>query len=290
MTIIKDKNLYYIGGVVRDEFLGVQSFDIDLCYVGNAIEYAEKSGFNILKKNPDFGTVRILLDGREIDIASTREECYPKKGHLPEVYNIGCPLKDDLKRRDFTINAIAKNTVTEEIYDPFKGQDDIKSKSLKVLHKNSFIDDPTRIVRGLKFSVRFGFDLDNTTKFLQDTYLSNINYDMSYHRLKKELVETFNLNNDAAFDKFINHGIYKLLGPEQSVPAIKGEIIQKALQGTSFNPWLIYLAFFNLSNLPLTKNEKRIIDWANKLDKEGITNNTPKESLLIKKLMEGICQ
>lgn len=289
MTIIKDKNLYYVGGVVRDEFLGTKNFDIDLCYEGNAIEYAEKKGLSIVKINPEFGTVRVLSDGKEIDIASTREETYPRKGHLPKVYNIGCSLNDDLKRRDFTINAIAKNTVTGEIYDPFNGLNDIKLKLLKVLHKDSFVDDPTRIVRGLKFSVRFDFNLDKTTKALQDNYLNNINYDMSYHRLKKELVETFNLNNAKAIDEFVNHGVYKLLGPKQTLPKIRGEVIQKAIENTSFTPWLIYMAFFDLSNLPLTKNEKRIIDWVEKLDEQNITNNTPKESILIRKLMEAKC-
>ena len=209
--ILKDKNLYYIGGVVRDEILGTTSFDTDFCYEGNAIEYAESKGLNIIKKNPDFGTVRILFNDKEIDIASTREEDYPKNGHLPVVKNIGCALSNDLKRRDFTINAMAKNTVTEEITDLFGGLDDIKSRKLRILHKKSFIDDPSRILRGLKFSVRFNFELEDETKRLQEEYLNNINYDMSYHRIKKELYETFNLNIGKAYDIFINDNILESL-------------------------------------------------------------------------------
>ena len=97
---LKDKNLYYVGGVVRDEILNTPSFDIDYCYEGNAIEFAQN--LNVIKTNPDFGTVRVLCEGKEIDIASTREESYPYAGHLPVVPTIGCPLRDDLKRRDFT--------------------------------------------------------------------------------------------------------------------------------------------------------------------------------------------
>ena len=190
---LKDKNLYYIGGVVRDELLGRKSIDIDITYVGNAIEFAKTiPNAEILQINEPFGTVRIKLDGEEIDIASTRCETYPKKGHLPIVKNIGCSLKEDILRRDFTINALAKSTLTSEIIDYTTGLEDIKTKTLKVLHDNSFIDDPTRIVRALKFAVRFGFDLDEHTKKLQNDYLKNINYDMSYKRLKKELIETFN--------------------------------------------------------------------------------------------------
>ena len=68
---------------------------------------------------------------------------------------------------------------------------DLENKKLRVLHDESFIDDPTRIIRGLKFAVRFGFELEEHTKKLQDEYLANINYDMSYKRVKKELIETF---------------------------------------------------------------------------------------------------
>ena len=289
MKALKDKNLYYVGGCVRDEILGEQSVDTDLCYEGNAIEFGNTNySGHLIKTNPDFGTIRLRLDNREIDIASTREETYPRPGHLPVVKNIGCPLADDLKRRDFTINAMAKNTVTGEIYDPFDGKSDINKKLLRILHENSFKDDPTRIIRGLKFSVRFGFELEERTKELREKYLANINYDMSYHRLKKELVETFNLNNGKAFDIFIKDGLYKLLGVNQIAPDIKGEVIQEAIKKNGFTPWIIYMSFFNPENLPLTRQEKRIKEWTDRLKNgEHATNNTPKESICIYKLLEG---
>lgn len=287
MNKLQDKNLYYVGGIVRDEILGIPSFDTDFCYEGNAIEYA-KCNFaeNIIKVNPDFGTVRILICNKEIDIASTRQEIYPNKGHLPYVSNIGCPLDEDLKRRDFTINAMAKNTLSGEISDPFGGKSDIEKKLIRVLHKESFIDDPTRIIRALKFSVRFGFELEEETRNLQENYLSNINYDISYHRLKKEIMETFNLNIGKAFDKFVEQGLYKLLGKNQQKPNIKGDVIQNKIKDTDYTPWIIYMSCFNLDNLPLTRQEKRIIEWVEKLKTEKITNNTPKESILIHNIME----
>ena len=252
--------LFYIGGVVRDKLLGRDSFDIDITYVGNAIEYCSKFG-EVVQVNPDFGTVRVevrkarvqeckpinesglsvnlqvqqpdtnlstfqpfnpstenstptpTFQPSTIDFASTRSESYPKKGHLPVVEKIGCSLKEDVLRRDFTINALAKSVATGEIVDYVGGLEDLKNKKLRVLHDESFIDDPTRIIRGLKFSVRFGFDLEEHTKQLQDEYLANINYDMSYKRVKKELIETFNLNSQKAFEKFINEKIYKLVTP-----------------------------------------------------------------------------
>lgn len=251
--------LFYIGGVVRDELLGRESFDIDITYVGNAIEYCSKFG-EVIQENPDFGTVRVNVGGREVDFASTRSESYPRKGHLPVVEKIGCSLKEDVLRRDFTINALAKSVTTGEIVDYTGGLEDLKNKKLKVLHDESFIDDPTRIIRGLKFSIRFGFDLDEYTRKLQEEYLANINYDMSYKRVKKELIETFNLNSNKAFERFINENIYKLVTENDvKIPDID---IEKLIN--DYKPeyvWLVYVGVLkDLSKLPLTKIEQKIID------------------------------
>lgn len=309
---IKDKNLFYIGGVVRDELLGRKSLDVDITYVGNAIEYCSKFG-DVLQINPDFGTVRVKIkknsplpsgevlrsaqdDNKEVivDFASTRSESYPHKGHLPVVNKIGCSLKEDVLRRDFTINSLAKNTLTGEIVDYVGGLEDLKNKKLRVLHDESFIDDPTRIIRGLKFSVRFGFELEEHTKYLQEKYLANINYDMSYKRVKKELIETFNPIRiighserseesraeellwlkpredgmyQLAFEKFINEGIYKLLTeddvklPKTNIESLVNKYL--AAQPPSFLAaiWLIYVGVLkDLSRLPLTKIEQKILD------------------------------
>ena len=271
---IQDKNLFFIGGVVRDELLGKESFDIDLTFQGDAIEFAKNiDNAEIVQINEPFGTVRIKLNGREIDIASTRSEIYPQKGRLPEIKNIGCSLKEDILRRDFTINALAKSTLTGEIVDYTNGLEDIKNKTLRVLHDESFIDDPTRIIRGLKFSIRFGFDLDEHTKKLQDEYLQNINYNMSFKRLKKELIETFNLNSNKAFEKFIEQKIYKLIAPQEfELPKINLEnLINK------YNPkniWIIYVGLLNdISNLPLTKNEKTIVEDYRQICDSDLSSN-----------------
>ena len=258
---LKDKNLYFIGGVVRDELLGCESFDVDLTYNGDAIEFAHTiKDAQIMRVNNPFGTVKIKLNGEEIDIASTRSEIYPQKGHLPVVEKIACPLKEDVMRRDFTINAMAKSTLTGEIIDYTGGIEDLKNKKIRVLHDGSFIDDPTRILRALKFSVRFGFDLDEHTKKLQDEYLKNINYDMSYKRLKKELEETFNLNNRTAFERFINQGIYKLIAVQNfELPKYDFSVLISKFKPE--NVWIIYVGLLpDISSLPLTKIEKNIVE------------------------------
>lgn len=252
-------NLYYIGGIVRDKLLGVESFDVDITYVGNAIDYCSKFG-KVIQINPDFGTIRVDIDGHIVDFASTRSEIYPHKGHLPVVTKIGCSLKEDVLRRDFTVNALAMNVSTDEIVDYTGGLEDLKHKKLRVLHDQSFIDDPTRIIRGLKFRVRFGFELEEHTRKLQESYLSNINYDMSYKRLKKELIETFNLNSQKAFELFINEGIYKLISPRKfEFPDIN---IQKLIEKYPVkNIWLVYIGLLpDLSKIELTKEERKIIE------------------------------
>ena len=256
---IYDKSLFYIGGVVRDSILGINSFDIDITYVGNAIDYCKKFG-EVIQENPDFGTVRVNVDGKIIDFASTRSETYDKKGHLPRITQIGCSLKEDVLRRDFTINALAMNTESSEIIDYVGGLSDIRNKLIRVLHNESFIDDPTRIIRALKFRVRFGFDLENNTKKLQNDYISNINYDMSYKRVKKELMETFNLNSQKAFELFVKEGIYKLVSSENF--ELPDENIEELIKKYPVeNTWLVYVGLLtDLSNLELTKQEKKIID------------------------------
>ena len=280
---LKDQNLYCIGGIVRDEILGLPSFDIDLTYNGDAIKFVKNlPNAEIIQINEPFGTVRIKLGGKEIDIASTRSESYPQKGHLPIVDKIGCTLKEDVMRRDFTINAMAKSTLTGEIIDYAGGLHDIKTKTLRVLHDNSFIDDPTRILRMLKFAIRFGFEPDEHTQKLQDEYLANINYDMSYQRLKKELMETFNLNIYEAFKRFVNQEIYKLISPSKfKLPKYDFSKLIDSLTRPSGNlskpktlwvkrnlVWLIYVGLLpDISSLPLTKKEKQIVDEFRKLKK-----------------------
>lgn len=290
MSIIKindnSNKLFYIGGVVRDELLGRESLDVDITYVGNAIEYCSKFG-EVVQVNPDFGTVRVAIPplleitdfgppasgGHKVskkmyvDFASTRSESYPKKGHLPVVEKIGCSLKEDVMRRDFTINALAKSVTTGKIVDYVGGLEDLKNKKLRVLHDESFIDDPTRIIRGLKFATRFGFELEEHTKKLQDEYLANINYDMSYKRVKKELIETFSLNSQSAFQKFIDQKIYKLVTPNDvEIPKVNVEnlVTTYLADQPSSCPaaiWLVYVGILgDLSRLPLTKIEQKILD------------------------------
>lgn len=263
----KSENLFFVGGIVRDELLGKRSPDIDLTFVGDAVEFAHNLDFGeITQINEEFGSVHLKIDDKTVDITSTRTESYPNKGQLPVVNKIACSLKEDVQRRDFTVNAIAKNCKTGKIIDYVGGIEDLHNKILRFLHDGSFVDDPTRIIRGLKFAVRFGFELEEHTKKLQDEYLENVDYNMSFKRLKDELVDAFNLNNQKVLHKFVEQKMYKLLS--QNSDDVEEFFVQSLVdkyKSEIKKVWICYLGSFDLSNLPLTKSETKIIEDYKKL-------------------------
>lgn len=271
--------LYLIGGIVRDMLLNKRSLDIDITVEGDAIEFAhilEREGAaKILSIHKSFGTVKIEIPIgttlEKIDFASTRSEKYPKKGHLPHVCEIGCSLEKDVLRRDFTINSLAISLNQDSfanLIDYVHGFDDLKAKKVRILHDKSFIDDPTRIIRALKYSTRLGFELEENTLKLQQEYLNNIDYDMCNKRIKNEIKKTFSDCRQGAFDKFIEQGIYKLV-VKKEIPKFNINIENLINKYKPKHPWLVYLGVIvigeNIDKLELTKSEKNIIDCAKSL-------------------------
>src|SRR5208337_1232366 len=159
---------YAVGGFVRDLLLRHPNFDIDIVLEGNAIDFArtfaEQHGIKA-KLHRKFNTAMLVFaDGLTVDIASARFEYYQHPAALPIVESSS--LKMDLYRRDFTINTLAVALNPEEfgqLIDFFSGQRDIKEKIIRVLHNLSFIEDPTRILRAIRFEQRFGFRIGKQT-------------------------------------------------------------------------------------------------------------------------------
>ena len=121
---------------------------------------------------------------------------------------------------------------------------------------------------------------------MQDDYLKNVNYDMSYHRLKKELIEAFNINKAEVLERFIEEKMYLLLPNNPKAQYADCKKIEKLLKDSnSPHNWLIYLSPFDLSVLPLTREEKRILEWKEKLKKQSPNNNTPAESIIISEFL-----
>ncbi len=174
---LADKNstkIYLVGGFVRDIFIKIENFDLDFVIEGAdatlfATELADKLDARTSIHN-DYKTASVILsDGTKLDFATARIEHYINPGALPKVEEAS--IRNDLFRRDFTINAMAIRLDGDhfgELIDYFRGQEDIINKKLRVLHSLSFIDDPTRAFRAIRFAVRFNFDLgSHTTKLIK---------------------------------------------------------------------------------------------------------------------------
>lgn len=211
-------NVYLIGGVVRDLILNKKIMDVDILCDFDATILAKKleeEGIcKIQELKEEFKTVKIVINDMCFDVASTRCEVYPKSGCLPQIVKFGVSLFEDSKRRDFTINTLILSLNKDnflQIIDPTnQGLYDLKNKTLRILHHKSFIDDPTRILRMLKFMFRFNFTPDICTFNLMNDYLKKNNYDICYSRIKSEFIQTFNLNKSEILDYFIKNNIYKL--------------------------------------------------------------------------------
>jgi tRNA nucleotidyltransferase (CCA-adding enzyme) len=155
-----------VGGAVRDRLLKIPSVDIDIVAEGDPAALAGLTAKQYrakIKHYPRFGTfVLDLPGGGHIDFATARKETYPRPGALPKVKP--SKIKDDLKRRDFTINAVALALSGRKpaLIDLYGGLKDLKEKKLRVLHADSFKDDPTRMLRLARFASR-GFGVEKKT-------------------------------------------------------------------------------------------------------------------------------
>jgi len=186
--------IYLVGGFVRDLILGVKNFDLDMVVEGDGINFAEKFAKCLkakLIRHRRFGTATIILSNHlKIDIASARKEFYPKPAHLPVVENAS--LKDDHFRRDFTINAMAISIGQEnfgELIDFFGGEDDLKKKKIQILHSLSFLDDPTRILRAIRFEQRYDFKIEpNTLRYLRQAVKLRMLEIVEPQRVRDELI------------------------------------------------------------------------------------------------------
>ncbi len=194
----RGQNLYLVGGVVRDLLLGRTNLDLDLVVEGDAINLAQRLADTTEAKvtiHPRFQTANLKRGRWSIDIATARSETYARPGALPTV-KPGY-LDTDLFRRDFTINAMAVKLVPSgwgELIDLYGGRDDLEKGLIRILHEGSFIDDSTRIWRGLRYEQRLDFKLEpKTLRLLRRDIpmLGTISGDRIRHELEIVLKEEF---------------------------------------------------------------------------------------------------
>ena len=164
-------SVYAVGGFVRDLLLRVENFDVDIVVEGDGIRLAEEfeKKFSCrIRTHKKFGTAIILFpDGLKVDVATARWEVYDSPAALPTVESAS--IKMDLYRRDFTVNTLGIQLNPKafgELIDFFGGVKDIKEKIIRVLHNLSFVEDPTRVFRAIRFEQRFGFQIGKHTQNL----------------------------------------------------------------------------------------------------------------------------
>jgi tRNA nucleotidyltransferase (CCA-adding enzyme) len=163
-TAVADVPAYLVGGAVRDLLLGEPHPDLDVVIEGDVAPVATALGGEVTE-HERFQTAKVRLGELTVDLARARAETYPEPGALPEV--TPASLEDDLSRRDFTINAMALPLSSEaQLIDPHGGADDLAAGRLRVLHGDSFKDDPTRALRAARYAARFGFELEPKTATL----------------------------------------------------------------------------------------------------------------------------
>jgi tRNA nucleotidyltransferase (CCA-adding enzyme) len=166
LDLPRGEGVYLVGGTVRDILLGRSSFDVDITVEGDALEFARGLG-RAVTEHGRFGTAVVRFDdGRHWDIVTARRETYAAPAALPDVE--AGTIEDDLARRDFTVNAMAASLGDDfgRLVDPHGGRGDLDARVIRVLHPQSFVDDPTRIFRAVRYENRLGFRMEPETERL----------------------------------------------------------------------------------------------------------------------------
>lgn len=164
-----EPQVYLVGGAVRDELLGRTPKEYDFVVEGDAIAVARRAAERLgaeLTVHERFGTATVRTADDSFDLTSARTETYAHPGALPTV-TLGATIEQDLARRDFTINAIARSLDGREVAYP-GAREDLRTGVLRILHDRSFVDDPTRMLRLVRYAERLGFRPDPDTAALVD--------------------------------------------------------------------------------------------------------------------------
>ncbi|MBF0329312.1 MAG: CBS domain-containing protein [Nitrospirae bacterium] len=220
-------SVYIVGGCVRDLLRGDENLDIDIVAEGDGIAFAKELGMRLGAKvtvHQRFGTAQLLIkncpwmDGQKgrIDVATARTEYYESPAALPKVETSS--IKKDLYRRDFTINTLAVKLNKNDfgrLIDFFGGQRDLKDKAIRVLHNLSFVEDPTRAFRAIRFSERFGFKITrHTENLIKTAFKMNIFGKLSGTRIYDEMMLIFAETNPLkAMKRLDDYNLLKVIHP-----------------------------------------------------------------------------
>lgn len=250
--------VYCVGGFVRDLLLRVPNFDVDLVVEGEGAVLTRALANHLGAKervHERFGTgVVILPDGSKIDVATARTEYYEFPAALPKVERSS--IREDLYRRDFTINTLAiclNPDCVGDLLDYFGGRKDLEQGCIRILYNFSFVEDPTRILRAIRFEQRYGFQIDaDTLRFAQDAIERRLLGKLSYKRILQELILILGEKDPVpSLLRMCEIGVWKYILPEVDL----GEVDLTNLRRVSMicvwwherylkmdlKPWIVYI-------------------------------------------------
>lgn len=253
-----DSTVYCVGGYVRDLFLEVPNFDVDLVVEGDGLELARRLGQQLggrVRSHERFGTATVILDkGTKIDVATARTEYYEFPAALPMVERSS--IREDMYRRDFTINTMAiclNPGKIGDLIDYFGGRKDIQNRYIRILYNLSFVEDPTRILRAIRFEQRYKFNIEvDTLRFARDAIDRRMLGKLSYKRILQELILILSEKDPvAAIERMRETGVWKYILPEvdlNELNRINAKRIPLVMAwwedryyGHEIRTWLVYL-------------------------------------------------
>ncbi|MEE4255193.1 MAG: CBS domain-containing protein [Desulfuromusa sp.] len=291
--------VFLVGGFVRDLLLRQPNLDIDIVVEGDGIVFAEsfaKTTECRVRVHEKFGTAVIIFpDGFKVDIASARLEYYERPAALPRVEHAS--IRHDLYRRDFTINTLTISLNHDhfgQMLDFFGGQRDLKDQAIRALHNLSFIEDPTRLFRAVRFEQRLGFNIGRQTERLmrsavQLKSVKKIAGLRILHELEQILDEPRVV---AALQRLDQFDLLKFIDPQLRFDQHTANLFIAAERasgwfdllytGKNYRRWILYLLclFENLSEKGIT----RVTEWLcmSSVDREMIHEQLPKAKQLLK--------
>jgi tRNA nucleotidyltransferase (CCA-adding enzyme) len=253
----EEDGVHVVGGAVRDVLLDGVPHELDVVVEGDAVGVARRAARRVggtLTVHERFGTATVAVAGFAFDLAGARRERYPQPGALP-VVELGATLKEDLARRDFTVNAIAVRLADGALTAWDGARADLAAGVLRVLHERSFVDDPTRMLRLARYAARLGFEPDPATDALVDPALFAT---VSGDRLGRELRLLLSEPKPAALLWLERHALGRaLLGDGfRAAPVDAAPLVALAAGCTAIPPEKLAA---RLDHLGFTARERKLV-------------------------------
>jgi tRNA nucleotidyltransferase (CCA-adding enzyme) len=223
------KDAYLVGGYIRDFLVGIENNDADIDiavngkYIDSIKDAFEKKKYTINTDGLKFGVITVYLkNGSNVDIAEFRNESYDSSSRKPKV-KPSDNIYDDIKRRDFTITAMAYNLSTKELIDNFNGREDIKKKIIKAVGNpdERFDEDPLRILRGIRLATKLGFNIEDRTLKSMGKNAYKLEK-VSGERIRDELIKGLEANSKRFFELLEKSGVlYTLIEELEGAKELK---------------------------------------------------------------------